>query len=589
MIILLFFAFISGVITIAAPCIWPLLPIILSSTTAGGHKKPLGITLGIMASFTIFTLTISYIVKIIPFDPNALRLFAVVVIGFLGIALIVPKLNHILEGYVSRLSGGVGGKIQSQKGDGFASGLITGLSLGIVWAPCAGPILATIATLAATRQVSFEIVIVTLFYVAGVGVPLFIFATLGTAFFSKSRFISKYTGRIQQIFGVLMILTAISIATNYDKVLQARLLDLFPSYANFVVNFESADVVKKELNKLKKAPNSNDGDMQKKPFNMFDSSNTNIAALPVLGVAPEFVGIDTWLNSGPLTLKSLKGKVVLIDFWTYTCINCIRTMPYVTAWYEKYKNEGLVIVGIHTPEFEFERKTENVIEAMRRYGITYPVAQDNDYRTWLAYDNHYWPAKYLVDKDGNVRYIHFGEGNYEETERAIQQLLQEAGSDVSTDTLDIKEATVRGVQTPETYMGSERLDRLVSPEKITGQKQQFTNPQSIPEHSFAFEGEWIVQKQDAVAGKNAAVEFNFYAEKVFLVITPKKEGEKMKVSLDGKPIGMEVSGPDVVNSTVVLDKPRLYELVDTKGKKGNHLLRLEFDTQGTAIFAFTFG
>ncbi|MEK9176457.1 MAG: cytochrome c biogenesis protein/redoxin, partial [Patescibacteria group bacterium] len=346
--ILLIFAFVSGLITIAAPCIWPLLPIILSSTATGGHRKPLGVVIGIMASFAVFTLTISYIIKIIPFDPNSLRLVAVIVIGFLGLTLIVPKISRFVEGYVSRLSGKAGGKLYGTQQNGLIGGLITGLVLGLVWSPCAGPILATIATLAATQKVNSSIILVTFVYIVGVGIPLFIFATLGRLLFSKTRALSPYLGRIQQIFGAVMILTALAIYTNFDKTLQVKLLDLFPSYGNFLVKFESDNKVKEQLDELKDGVNKTD-DMIGKPFDM--SKNKS---LPNLGKAPEFVGITNWLNSKPLTLSELKGKVVLVDFWTYTCINCIRTLPHVTSWYNKYKDQGFVVVGVHTPEFEFE-------------------------------------------------------------------------------------------------------------------------------------------------------------------------------------------------------------------------------------------
>ncbi|MEO6509114.1 MAG: cytochrome c biogenesis CcdA family protein, partial [Patescibacteria group bacterium] len=244
------FAFISGLITILAPCIWPLLPIILSSSATGGKAKPIGITLGIMFSFTLFTLTLSYIVKIIPFDPNILRFFAVIVIGFLGLTLIIPALNQVVEGFVSRLSSKFG-PANKNKENGFKGGFLTGFSLGLVWSPCAGPILATIATLSATQAVNLGIVLVTIVYVTGVGIPLFIFATLGNKIFTQSRSLNKYTSQIQQVFGVVMLLTALAIFTNFDKTLQAKLLDLVPSYSNFITKFESNKTVKNQLDKLK--------------------------------------------------------------------------------------------------------------------------------------------------------------------------------------------------------------------------------------------------------------------------------------------------------------------------------------------------
>src|SRR3989344_2806304 len=285
MLILLFFAFISGLVTILAPFIWPLLPIILSSTVTGEKRKPLGITLGIMLSFGLFTLTISYLVSLFHFDPDALRLFAVVIIGFLGLTLVIPALSRILEGYVSRFTGLLGARFSGQQAHGFHGGFVTGIALGLVWSPCAGPILATIATLAATRTVNIEIILVTIAYVTGLGIPLFLFATAGSIFFAKTKFISAYTGSIQKIFGVIMIVTALLIYTNYDKVLQAKLLDAFPSYSNFLYDLESSEEVKKQLNQIKNMKEDIEKDMPK--------GNTT---LKNYGPAPEFAGISKWLN-----------------------------------------------------------------------------------------------------------------------------------------------------------------------------------------------------------------------------------------------------------------------------------------------------
>lgn len=578
MVILLIFAFISGLITIFAPCIWPLLPIILSSTTTGGKQKPLGITLGIITSFAVITLSISYIVSVIPFDPNILRYFAVVIIGILGLTLLIPPLSHILEGYVSRMSGKFGGV--RGKGDGFTSGLVTGLSLGIVWTPCAGPILATIATLAATQAVNFQIILVTVAYVVGVGIPLFLFARIGQRLLTANRFVSKYTGIIQQIFGIIMILTAVSIATNYDKLLQAKLLDAFPSYSYFLNQFEGNDIVEQELKDLKGNDDGLKIDMK------FPQAKDQ---LPVLAVAPEFTGISNWINSDPLTMEQLKGKVVLIDFWTYTCINCIRTLPYVTSWYEKYKDEGFVVVGVHTPEFEFEKNTENVINATKQYNITYPVAQDNEYATWDAYNNRYWPAHYLIDANGNVRYVHFGEGKYDETEEAIMKLLEEAGNaPTSQSTVKLEDQTPREALTPETYLGKSRSERFASEELLTLGSNTYTPKASIPTDEFAYSGTWDVSSEYSESVKDSSLLLQFKGNKVFLVMHPTNGNETVQVFLDGKRIDATAEGSDVVDGEITLDEPRLYELVDFKGKSGEHLLKLEFDA-GVQIFAFTFG
>ncbi len=563
---LLLFTFFSGLITIFAPCIWPLLPIILSSSSSGGKRKPLGITLGIMLSFAFFTLTISYIVKIIPFDPNILRYFAVVVIGFLGLTLIIPQLNVIVEGFVSRLSSKTGVMAKNEN-NGFMGGLVTGFSLGIVWSPCAGPILATIATLAATKAVNFQVILITVVYVTGVGIPLFLFATLGQRIFAQTRKVNKYTASIQRVFGVIMILTAVAIGTNYDKVLQVQLLNIFPSYSSFINKIESNDAVTKQLSQLKN-----------KPLISVNASK-----------APEFTGITKWLNTQKsLTMKDLRGKVVLVDFWTYTCINCIRTLPYITRWYDKYKDDGFVVIGVHTPEFEFEKNTGNVEQAIKQYNIHYPVAQDNDYATWNAYSNQYWPAHYLIDAEGNIRDTHFGEGKYEETEKLIQSLLAEKGKKINKTLLNINGQSPLSQSTPETYLGLSRLDRSANQITDLG-NQSFNLQKDLDRDYISYGGVWNIQSEYAESTKGSVLALRFYSDKVFLVLTPQEKNQTVRVMLDGKNIADTQSGEDVKNSKIILDNPRLYTIVDLKGKPGEHTLNLYFDTAGIQAFAFTFG
>ncbi len=575
MIILLVFAFVSGLITILAPCIWPLLPIIFSTSAANGSKsKSFGITLGIMISFSIFTLSISYLVSFFHFDPNILRLLAVFVIGFMGLSLVVPSISAKFETLLSKLSFKRPGLLEQRKG--LWGGLLTGLSLGLVWSPCAGPILASIAALSTTQNVSFGLVLVTFSYVVGVGIPLFFFSYAGSQILTRTKALSPYLGKIQRVFGVIMILTALAIYTNYDKVLQVKLLEFFPSYTNLLTKLESNPSVISELKKLKGVT-----DMPIPTAGVLSNiSNVNKTSnLPKLGRAPEFAGINNWLNSKPLAMADLKGKAVLIDFWTYTCINCIRTLPHVTSWYEKYKDQGLVVVGVHTPEFEFEKKTENVANAIKQYKITYPVAQDNDYATWNAYDNHYWPAKYLIDAQGYIRYTHFGEGEYETTEMNIKKLLEEAGSSVDQNVVDMPDETPKSRLTPETYLGSARMDRFISREQITeNREQKYTIDPSVPIHYWGYEGNWTVGSESAIAGQNASLTLSFYASKVFLVIHPATGEDKVQVYLDGKLIG-----------EVIVTEPKLYNLIDLGESPNNHLLRLEFLTPGTQLFAFTFG
>jgi len=586
MILLLGFAFLAGFVTILAPCIWPLLPIVLSSAASGkSHMRPLGITLGIMLSFTVFTLAISLFVSLFHLDPNLVRLFAVVVLIFLGIAMIIPALSRFTESLVSKLAGKFGTTGQAQGSD-FGSGFLTGLSLGIVWTPCSGPILASIATLAATGQVTFSVVLVTLAYVIGVGIPLFIFAYGGQKVIGRTRFMSAYTGRVQQVFGVLMLLTALAIYTNYDKLLQLKLLNAFPSYSSALTSFEKNNKVKEQLDKLKGKSDMSSSTQNSELFNITPQK------------APEFLGISQWLNnpagigkeSKSLSMADLKGKVVLIDFWTYTCINCIRTLPFVTSWYDKYHDKGFVVVGVHTPEFAFEKDTKNVVDAISRYNIHYPVAQDNDYATWNAYSNQYWPAEYLIDAKGMVRRVHFGEGEYDKMEEAIQILLKENGSNVSSSLVTMPDHTPHGQLSHETYLGSKRMLYMTGSGKVASGLQTFPSVNKVEANHFTFAGEWNVMDEYSLGGKDAAISYNFYAGDVYLVMSPPfGKTAQVKVLLDGKVISEENSGKDVTNGLVTVDSDRLYELVNLKGKTEQHILTLQFLTSDTQVFAFTFG
>lgn len=591
MIVLLVFTFISGLVTILAPCIWPLLPIILSASASGGKKRPLGITLGILVSFGVLTLTLSYLVRAFSFDPEIVRYVAVAVIGIMGVALLIPQFGAVLETYISRVSGKIG-VFASKQGEGFSGGFVVGLALGIVWTPCAGPILATIITLASTRSVSIEIILMMVVYLIGVGIPLFLFSLFGQKLFATNRLVSKHTGVIQQIFGIIMILMAIAIATGYERRLQADLLDAFPSYSQFLNQLEGNDAVENQLDRL--ANPEVEEMIEEKQGKAVDPMGSTSQQYPQ---APEFAGIVEWLNvDEPLTMEALEGNVVLIDFWTYTCINCIRTLPHITSWHESYADEGLVIVGVHTPEFEFEKKTDNVIDAIAEYNIEYPVAQDNDYRTWRAYNNRYWPAKYLIDAEGNVRYTHFGEGKYEETEEMIRKLLMERDEALSNASLEYAEEQLDETprfgqeQTPELYLGLGRMQYFTgSPRPQPGQNTFPLDTSVNQRNRFTFGGDWVLSEEYAEAGEDATLTLRFVANDVFLVITPAQEGDQVSVKLDGELISDEQAGVDVEEGIVTLDVDRLYDLVDLRGERGEHLLELEFLSPGIQVFAFTFG
>lgn len=356
-----------------------------------------------------------------------------------------------------------------------------------------------------------------------------------------------------------MILTALAIFLNFDRKFQTYVLDTFPQYGTGLTTLEDNDLVKKALDAFHNEPI--DENMKGKP--MFETQKSD------LGPAQEFIPGGVWFNSEPLTIAASKGKVVLVDFWTYTCINCIRTLPYLRSWHEKYADKGLVIVGVHTPEFEFEKSAENVQQAIQDFEIKYPVMQDNDFATWNKYKNRYWPAKYLIDKDSRIRYTHFGEGEYDETEKIIQTLLQETGTEVN---IQINNPTyqIQG-RTPELYLG---------------------NARRVP-NFITFAGKWNYTDEAALPTTGSTLELDFEAKEVFLVMRPGANNTinqlgKMKVYLDGALVAPAKSGIDVVNGEVTIDKNRLYKLIKFPSV-GKHKLKLEFQSDSIELYAFTFG
>ncbi len=571
MILLLTFSFLAGMVTILAPCIWPVLPIVLSSSMGKGHQRPLGITLGVMISFTVLTLFTSYLIRIFHFDPNVLRMIAVVIIAFLGLSMIIPALSTRLELLVSRLTSAFGNR-GNQHGNGFVPGFITGLSLGVLWTPCAGPILATIAALAATGKVNSDVVLLTIAYVLGLGIPLFAIAYGGKKLITQTRGLSKYTGRIQQIFGVITILAAIAIFTHYDQKLQIKLIEAFPKLGTAVNGFESSGLVSSQLQNLTGAGQKRTGSS-----------------------APDLIGITQWFNlpddKKSLTLSDLKGKVVLIDFWTYTCINCLRTLPHINSWYQKYKDQGFVVIGVHTPEFVFERDAKNVQNAIKSYAIAYPVAQDNNYATWNNYHNEYWPAEYLIDATGNIRHTHFGEGDYSQTESAIQTLLKEAGQKVVSFVDELPDQTPTIALSPETYLGAKRMQYYYPTGSLGIGVQNLTLSKDPNLNSFSLGGTWNITNENAITGEHAILNYHFYAAKVFLVLRPGTAAAqaKVKLFLDDQPVTSANQGSDVVNGEITITSDKLYNLIDLQGNVGNHTLRLEFQYSGIELFAFTFG
>lgn len=563
MILLSIFAFFAGIVTVLSPCILPILPIVLSSSIGGvntGKGRPIGVAVGFIASFTFFTLFLSTLVRVIGVSPTILRTLSVFVIAGFGISLLIPSFQTLIELLFSNLSRFLP---RGNKEAGFFPGFVIGLSLGLLWTPCVGPILASVISLALSGSVSGDAIIITFFYALGTAIPLFLIMQGGQSAIKKVPWLVRNTIIIQKAFGVLMILTAIGIYTNVDRTFQTYILKSFPQYGTGLTQFENNDLIKKQLNALR----------------------NGVSPQESMGKAPEIQSGGEWFNSKPLTLAQLKGKVVMIDFWTYTCINCQRTLPYVREWWKKYKDKGLVIIGVHSPEFEFEKDKDNLTKAINDFGLLYPIVQDNEFSTWRAYNNQYWPAKYIVDGEGTIRYTHFGEGGYDETEKVIQDLLKETGVKGIPTSID-NPLSQTFARTPETYVGSDRMENFSSPESVqTGITSNYSSPNSLPADSFAFAGKWSVMNGYAVPQKGSHLYFNFDAKEVYLVMKITGGPSKVKVYIDDK---QQYFGEDNKKGTVMIDSDRLYKLV-LLPIPGRHILRLEFKDSNVQLFAFTFG
>lgn len=549
MILLIVFALLAGVVTVLSPCILPLLPIILSSSAdTSGKRRPLGVVIGFVSSFTFFTLFLATIVRLTGVSADTLRFVSIAVLATFGLSLLIPQLQFLVEQLFSKLTRFVP---QNQGKTGFFGGIIIGLSLGLLWTPCVGPILASVISLAISGSVNTQAVIITFSYSIGTAIPMFAIMVVGSTALQRVPWLVRNTGRIQKAFGVLMILTSFGIFFNVDRRFQTFILETFPKYGTGLTQFEDNQNIRKELEKVNEKPM--DESVLGKP--MLDT--------PKGVLAPEIIQGGEWFNSQPLTLSQLKGKVVLIDFWTYSCINCQRTLPYLRDWWKKYKDQGLVIIGVHSPEFEFEKDATNVSEAIEDFKLEYPIVQDNNFATWRAYQNRYWPAKYFIDKNGYIRWFHFGEGKYDESERFIQQLLKENGTEVVASDVSNPEYQIYS-KTPEIYLGQAR----------------YNGGQYIKT-----EGDWLSSNEYTNPQKGSTLNLSFESKEVFLVMRPKKGVAKVKVYLDGK---VQYVGEDNIDGLVIVDKDRLYKLIklDIPGK---HLLRLEFEDSNVEVYAFTFG
>jgi cytochrome c biogenesis protein CcdA/thiol-disulfide isomerase/thioredoxin len=540
-------AFVAGAVTAVSPCVLPVLPIVFAGAATGGSRRPYAVIAGLVVSFTVFTLAAATLLRALGLPEDFLRNLAIAVVFLVGVGLLWEPLGRVLQrpflALGRRAPGDVGG------------GFLLGLNLGVLFTPCAGPIIAAIATVAAAESWTVGAVLITLAYALGAGVVLLGFALAarrGLALRSARR----RAPLIRRVLGGAMALTAVLMVLGLDLDLATRV----PEYTRALQGLEESAAARSEIDDLVGR----------------EGSPIEESALRDFGVAPEFEDIALWVNSEPLTLQALRGKVVVLDFWTYSCVNCLRTLPHVKEWYSTYRDDGLVIVGVHTPEFSFERVAENVRREVDSLGIEYPVALDNQYGTWNAWQNRYWPAKYFIDRRGHVRFAHFGEGDYGESEEVIRTLLAESDLPPPVSAA-LPDRTPNEPQTPETYLGYERIGFFVGSPLVKDREAPYVIPQFIPADAFAYGGRWTVEGERIVAGEDARLRLNYHAHDVFLVLGTSGDGETVRVSVDSRLVRV-----------IRVAEDRLYTLARFPGPAESHTIDLEF-TPGTEAYAFTFG
>jgi cytochrome c biogenesis protein CcdA/thiol-disulfide isomerase/thioredoxin len=597
--VLLGFALLAGAGTALSPCVLPVLPALLSAGGVGGRRRPLGIVLGLSITFTITIVGIANVVDGVGLGSDPLRDVAIVVLLIFGVTLLVPNLAERLEAPLSRLARfGPRGS-----GDGFVSGMLVGGALGFVYTPCASPILAAVISVSAA---SGKTIAIALAYAAGSALVLLALTLGGRRLFDRVR----KAGRgplLQRALGTIMILTAAAILTNLDVNFDQFIAQHIPD-VNLTATLECSSTVTGRLAQItgrhaKFAPANGSSQCASSATSVHtaapDASQATLLAdaqaLPDLGSAPDFMETGDWFNTemgghsnGPLSLSSLRGRVVLIDFWTYTCINCIRTLPYLKAWDGAYRKDGLTIVGVETPEFAFEHDAANVKNAIGQFGLRYPVVQDNNMGTWNAYGNQSWPADYLIDAHGQVRYATVGEGAYDKTETAIRALLAESGRQVGGKGHP-RDVVVPSLQaTPETYLGTERAQGWVDGPQSGLHDYGASAPSSLAANQFAFSGSWNISAQPALAVAGAGIDLEFQAKNVYLVLSsPGERPLGVRVLLDGRPIPAADAGADVHAGLVTVRRQRLYTLVSLP-RAEQHRLALRF-APGISGYAFTFG
>jgi cytochrome c biogenesis protein CcdA/thiol-disulfide isomerase/thioredoxin len=570
---------VAGFLAGISPCILPVLPVVLvagaapplnpespaaaagpaertgASATARarvGLAQPVAVIAGLVLSFSLLILAGSEILSLFHLPQDSLRNAGIALLVVVGLGYLIPPLGALIERPFARLG--------TRRPGGTPGGFVLGLALGLVYVPCAGPVLAAITVVGATHRVGLTAVVLTAAFAVGTAVPLLAIAIAGGQFTGRIGALRRHAAQVRQVGGAVLIAVAVVISFNVLGGLQRDI----PGYSTAL---QGSGAVRKQLNALTGEPHTT-----------LAKCNPNATALVDCGPAPNFTGITAWLNTPggkPLALSALRGKVVLVDFWTYSCINCQRTLPHIEAWYREYAKDGFVVVGVHTPEFAFEHVVSNVRAQAAALGVRYPVAIDDNYATWNAYANQYWPADYLIDAHGYVRHVHFGEGDYATTGHLISQLLRAAHPGRTLPApAGIPDKTPTGQMSPETYIGYNRLQYLVPGHVVRNTPAVYHFPRSLPLGGLALSGTWTDRAQEATAGHRAGLELGFLAHDVYLVLGGTGT---LDVFVDGRH----------TQTIDVRGVPRLYTLFRSRAATTGRL-RLQA-SPGIQAYDFTFG
>jgi cytochrome c biogenesis protein CcdA/thiol-disulfide isomerase/thioredoxin len=580
-------AFLGGALTILSPCILPVLPFVLARTDQPFTRSTLPLLLGMAATFaaisTLAAVGGAWAVHLSDYG----RIAALVLLSLSALALLSRRFSEWITRPFVRLGDRLSSGSAGSRDRGVLASLLLGVATGFLWAPCAGPILGLILTSAALRGPSSTTTVLLLAYALGAACSLAV-AALASARIIAAMKRSFAAGEwVRRTLGVAVLVAVAAIALGWDTGALTRLS------VGSTNHFEQA-----LIDRIAPRRGGNTAMHGTISGNAMTAS-ASAADLPVEGQLPDLSGATAWLNSPPLTPAALRGKVVLVDFWTYSCINCLRALPYVKTWYARYRDQGLVVIGVHAPEFAFEKNEANVTRAVHDLGITYPVAMDNDYAIWSAFNNQYWPAHYFIDAQGRIRGHHFGEGDYAASEQLLRQLLTEAGAQHLSVAAEPHGSGVEAapdmpdVGSPETYVGYERAANFASPGgELHDQAKNYSAPGALQLNQWGLKGAWRVEGERAVAAKpGAAIVFRFRARDLHLVLGPADGGQavRFRVSIDGHAPGNDHGSDVQPDGSGSVQEQRLYQLLRQNQTQAEHTFAIEFLDAGVQAYSFTFG